>query len=73
VGDRDLYTGPLTVAARLPDIQTGQPGGVIMLGLAYLSDRPMDKLTRIRIEMSAEDASDLLRHLVQMIHSARGE
>jgi hypothetical protein len=66
---RDLYSGPLAVAARHPCAKTGEPGGVILIGLAYCADEK-GPLRRIRCELSPEDAADLFRSLPNMIKAA---
>jgi hypothetical protein len=67
---RDGYTGPLVTSARYATRDL--PGVVIFTGFAHdVSQEPGTPPLRVRMEMSPEDAEDLLRVLHLKIRAAR--
>jgi hypothetical protein len=65
-----LYTGPLSAEAMLA--HGDKPGCIVLTGLAhdcYLA--PGTPPIRVRIEMEAEEAEDLIRSLKTLIPSAK--
>jgi hypothetical protein len=70
VKQADLYTGPLHGTARYAT--HAKPSAVIFTGLAHdIRKEPGAPLIRVRLEMTPEDAEDLLRTLYGKIQAAK--